>query len=126
MSRAALGPMWGTLAGKHRLEAAEPVQEGVGRRVGVHPGDGEEQQQLQQLVVREGLAAAAAVLRLFSIPMSVMNAHSALLPAICLAWPMIIPHKRLFHKWFFHRIVKIPFPPGEGMAWRDLSNITSL
>ena len=27
---------------------------------------------------------------------------------------MIIPHKRLFHKWFFHRIVKIPFPPGGG------------
>mgnify|MGYP007025201220 CR=1 FL=1 len=62
-------------SGQHCLQAAEPLDEGVGDGVGVPLGDGVIEQQLQQFVVGKGFRPAPEELLAFSVSVAIVDAH---------------------------------------------------
>ena len=60
---------------EHPLQRAEALDEPVGRFVGVLPGDGVEQQQLQQLVILHPLCAQRQIPAFAALAMPVVQAH---------------------------------------------------
>ena len=61
---------------EHALQRTEPFQQPVRRLVGVLPGDGVKQQQLQQLVVLQPLGAHRQIPALAALSMPVVQSHS--------------------------------------------------
>ena len=62
---------------EHAVEGAEALYQPVGDGVGVHAGDGVEQQQLQRLMVGEGVQPVRAKLLLFAGAVPVVQRHTA-------------------------------------------------